>query len=215
MPASVTAADFGLGSCHVCGYLSRAERPGPGIAWPCPRCGANVRLRRFKSIGQTGALLLAAAICYLPANIMPVLITTTAEGTEADTILGGVARLYASGSWILSLVVLIASVMIPIGKMAVLAYLLIVVTQGAPTDRRQCMRLFRIVEFIGRWSMLDVFVDAFIVALVQLGPLMSVAPGPGVPFFAATAVLTMSAAIVFDPRLLWDRDRVGRIDDGL
>ena len=195
-----TAADRGLATCRSCGRLSKWS----GARASCPRCGVRLRARHPESIDRTAALLVAAAICYVPANILPVLDTTTLGGTEADTILGGVVRLYQSGSWILALIVLVASLMIPLGKIAVLASFLVVVKRGIATDLRQSTRLYRLVAFIGRWSMLDVFVDAFVVALVQLGALMSVRPGPGVPFFAATAVLTMFAAMAFDPRLLWD-----------
>jgi paraquat-inducible protein A len=148
--------------------------------------------------------VIAAAICYIPANTLPVLNTTTPAGSEGDTILGGVAFLYKSGSWPLALVVLVASVMIPLGKLLSLAYLLISVKHGSVKNNRERTRLYRIVVFIGRWSMLDVFVDAFTVALVQLQPLMAVAPGPGVLFFAAVVVLTMLAAEALDPRLIWD-----------
>lgn len=198
-----TAAASGLVGCGHCGFVSPAS---PAAREPrCPRCEAPLRSRREDAIGRTVALLVAAAICYVPANVLPVLITTTLQGSEADTILGGVLLLYDSGSWILALVVLIASVMIPIGKIAVLGFLAAVSMTGVRVSERECTRMFRLVAFIGRWSMLDVFVDAFVVALVQLPPVMSVRPGPGVPFFAATAVLTMVAAGAFDPRLVWDR----------
>ena len=118
--------------------------------------------------------------------------------------MGGVLFLYTSGSWPLALIVLIASVMIPLGKLVALAYLLITVQRGSLGGSRERTRLYRMVEFIGRWSMLDVFVDTFTVALVQLQPLMFVQPGPGVVFFAAVVVLTMIAAASFDPRLIWD-----------
>jgi paraquat-inducible protein A len=118
--------------------------------------------------------------------------------------MGGVIFLYTSGSWPLALVVLIASVIIPLGKLVSLAYLLISVQRGYAGRHHERVRLYRIVAFIGRWSMLDVFVDTFTVALVQLQPLMSVTPGPGVLFFAAVVVLTMLAAESFDPRLIWD-----------
>lgn len=205
-----TAAQRGLAACRGCGLLSNFSR---AAAAECPRCGASLHSRKSKAVERTAALLIAAAICYVPANVLPVLVTTTLGSSEPDTILGGVALLYESGSWVLALVVLVASVMIPIGKIAVLVYLVFVAKRTVATDQRQCTRLFRMVEFIGRWSMLDVFVDAFVVALVQLGPLMSVRPGPGVPFFAATAVLTMFAASAFDPRLMWDRLRPG-LDHG-
>jgi paraquat-inducible protein A len=198
----VTAAQGGLFSCEACQLLSRpASATEPGF---CRRCGEALELRRHGSIETTWALVIAAAICYIPANALPVLNTTTLGTSEGDTILGGVAFLYTSGSWPLALIVLIASVMIPLGKLVALAYLLITVQRGSVKSGHERTRLYRMVEFIGRWSMLDVFVDTFTVALVQLQPLMSVAPGAGVLFFAAVVVLTMLAAEAFDPRLIWD-----------
>src|SRR5262249_37253691 len=161
-------------SCRTCHLLSRpADHTNLGY---CPRCGTRLAWRRHNSIQYTWALIIAAAICYIPANALPVLTTTALGSTESDTIIGGVIYLYASGSWPLALIVLIASVMIPLGKLVALAYLLIQVQRGAVTNRRDSTRMYRLVEFIGRWSMLDVFVDAFVVALVQLQPLMSVEP---------------------------------------
>jgi paraquat-inducible protein A len=199
---AVTATQLGLVSCEACHLVSRpASAAEPGF---CRRCGGQLEVRRHASIETTWALVAAAAICYIPANALPVLNTTTPAGSDADTILGGVAFLYTSGSWPLALVVLVASVMIPLGKLISLAYLLITVQRGSIKNSRERTRLYRMVVFIGRWSMLDVFVDTFTVALVQLQPLMSVAPGPGVLFFAAVVVLTMLAAESFDPRLIWD-----------
>ena len=200
--ATATAAQAGLLSCEACQLLSRpASATEPGF---CRRCGEKLEFRRHGSIQTTWALVIAAAICYLPANALPVLNTTTLGTSEGDTILGGVAFLYTSGSWPLALIVLVASVMIPLGKLVALVYLLITVQRGSVTSSHERTRLYRMVEFIGRWSMLDVFVDTFTVALVQLQPLMSVAPGAGVLFFAAVVVLTMLAAESFDPRLIWD-----------
>jgi paraquat-inducible protein A len=200
--ATVTAAEAGLVSCETCGLLSRpASTAEPGY---CSRCGEGLEFRRPHSIQTTWALVIAAAICYIPANALPVLTTTTLGTSDSDTIMGGVVFLYTSGSWPLALIVLIASVMIPLGKLVALAYLLIVVQRRSIGSNRQRTRLYRMVEFIGRWSMLDVFVDTFTVALVQLQPLMSVEPGAGVVFFAAVVVLTMLAAESFDPRLIWD-----------
>jgi len=201
-PTMVTAAQTGLVSCESCHLVSRpANVTEPGF---CPRCGEKLEVRRHASIETTWALAAAAAICYIPANVLPVLNTTTPAGSEGDTIMGGVVFLYTSGSWPLALIVLIASVMIPLGKLVSLAYLLISVQLGSTKSSRERTRLYRMVVFIGRWSMLDVFVDTFTVALVQLQPLMSVAPGPGVLFFAAVVVLTMLAAESFDSRLIWD-----------
>ena len=200
--AVVTAAQAGLLSCEACQMLSRpASASEPGF---CRRCGEQLEWRRHGSVETTWALVIAAAICYIPANALPVLNTTTLGSSEGDTILGGVVFLYTSGSWPLALIVLIASVMIPLGKLVALVYLLITVQRGSVKSGHERTRLYRMVEFIGRWSMLDVFVDTFTVALVQLQPLMSVAPGAGVLFFAAVVVLTMLAAEAFDPRLIWD-----------
>jgi paraquat-inducible protein A len=192
----------GFVSCEACGLLSRpagAEEPGE-----CPRCGEELEFRRRDAIQRTWALVIAAAICYLPANILPVMRTTTLTSEEPDTIISGVVYLYTSGSWYLALILLIASVMIPLAKLAALVYLLITVRRGSVRNNRERARLYRVLEIIGRWSMVDVFVATFVVALIQLRPLMSVAPEPGVLFFSAVVILTIIAAETFDPRLIWD-----------
>jgi paraquat-inducible protein A len=200
--SAISAAQAGLVSCTTCGLLSRPA--DPVRAGYCPRCGATLVLRHPHSIQYTWALVIAAAICYIPANVLPVLSTTALGSTESDTIIGGVIFLYASGSWPLALIVLVASVMIPLGKLVALAYLLITIQRRSLGNSHDRTRIYELVEFVGRWSMLDVFVDAFVVALVQLDPLMSVQPGLGVVFFMIVVVLTMLAAQVFDPRLIWD-----------
>jgi paraquat-inducible protein A len=200
--AARTGMREGFVSCEACGLLSRpagAEDPGE-----CPRCGEELEFRRRGAIQRTWALVIAAAICYLPANILPVMRTTTLTSEKTDTIIGGVVRLYASGSWYLALILLIASVMIPLAKLATLAYLLISVQRGSARNNRERARLYRLMEIIGRWSMVDVFVATFAVGLIQLRPLMSVAPRPGVLFFSAVVILTILAAETFDPRLIWD-----------
>jgi paraquat-inducible protein A len=198
----VNAMQLGLQSCEGCGLLSR---PAPGEEeGRCPRCDAELAFRKPASLQRTWAYLVAAAICYVPANVLPVLTTTTATGSESDTILQGVVLLWSPTGWPLSLIVLVASIMIPSAKILALAYLLITVHRGSIRNNGQRVRLYRTVELIGRWSMVDVFVDAFTAALVQLQPLMSVSPGPGLLFFAAVVVLTMLAVESFDPRLIWD-----------
>jgi paraquat-inducible protein A len=200
--AIMTAVQQGLQSCEDCGLLSR---PSPGRHnGRCPRCGHELSFRKPACLQRTWALLIGAAICYIPANILPVLTTTTVAGAESDTILQGVVFLWSPTGWPLSLIVLIASIMIPIAKIVALAYLLISVQRGSIENNEQRVRLYRMVELVGRWSMVDVFVDTFTAALVQLQPLMSVEPGPGLVFFAAVVVLTMLAAQSFDPRLIWD-----------
>jgi paraquat-inducible protein A len=210
--ATVSAARVGLVSCTTCGLLSwPADKAKPGY---CPRCGAALVWRRHHSIQYTWALVIAATICYLPANVLPVLRTTSLGATESDTIMGGVIFLYESGSWPLALIVLVASVMIPLGKLLALGYLLVTVQRGSVKNSHDRTRIYELVEFVGRWSMLDVFVDAFVVALVQLQPLMSVEPGVGVVFFMLVVVLTMFAAQSFDPRLIWDAENERQIHHG-
>jgi paraquat-inducible protein A len=196
-----TAMQFGLQNCEVCGLLSR---PLSDEDCTCPRCNAGLEFRKQGSIQRTWAFLIAAAVCYVPANLLPVLTTTTAAGSEHDTIMQGVVLLWSPTGWPLSLIVLIASVMIPSAKILSLGYLLVCVQRGSIRNNDKRIRLFRLVRFIGRWSMVDVFVDAFTAALVQLQPLMSVTPAPGVLFFAAVVVLTILAVESFDPRLIWD-----------
>lgn len=198
----VTAMQLGLQNCEVCGLLSRPFAADGECH--CPRCDAEMESRKPASLQRTWAFLIGAAICYIPANLLPVLGTTTAGGTEYDTIMQGVVLLWSPTGWPLSLIVLFASIMIPSAKILSLGYLLITVQRGSIRSNAQRIRLFRIVRLIGRWSMVDVFVDAFTAALVQLQPLMSVAPGVGLLFFAAVVVLTMLAVESFDPRLIWD-----------
>jgi paraquat-inducible protein A len=190
-------------SCPTCQLLSRV--PSWTHVAHCPRCAARLMARGRYSLQRTWALVIASAVCYIPANTLPVLTTSTLHSSQSDTVLAGILYLYTSGSWPLALIVLIASVMIPVGKLVSLGYLLISVQRGSVHASRERTRLFRLVEKIGRWSMLDIFVIAFVVALVQLPPLMTAQPGPGVPFFAAVVILTMIAAFTFDPRLIWDQ----------
>ena len=203
MSATVTTAmQLGLQGCDGCGLVSR---PAPhDEAAHCPRCDGALEFRKRDSIQRTWAFLVAAAVCYVPANLLPVLTTTTAAGADSDTIMQGVVLLWSPTGWPLSLIVLVASIMIPSAKIVALGYLLISVQRGSIQNNEQRVRLYRTVELIGRWSMVDVFVDTFTAALVQLQPLMSVAPAPGLFFFAAVVVLTMLAVESFDPRLIWD-----------
>ena len=211
-PAAITAMQEGLQSCETCGLLSR---PAPGEnEGRCPRCDEDLVFRKHDSLQRTWAFLIAAAVCYVPANVLPVLTTTTPAGAESDTILQGVVLLWSPTGWPLSLIVLVASIMIPSAKILSLAYLLITVQRGSLENNEQRVRMYRLVEFIGRWSMVDVFVDTFTAALVQLQPLMSVEPGPGLFFFAAVVVLTMLAVESFDPRLIWDPASAREVRNG-
>lgn len=209
--AGVTAMELGLQRCEVCELLSRpvsGEEEGR-----CPRCDEELTFRKPASLQRTWAFLLAAAVCYVPANLLPVLQTTTATGSETDTILQGVVLLWSPTGWPLAIIVLFASIMIPSAKILALGYLLVTVQRGSIQNNGQRIRLYRMVALIGRWSMVDVFVDAFTAALVQLQPLMSVAPSLGLLFFAAVVVLTMLAVESFDPRLIWDASSVEEARD--
>ena len=197
-----TAMRRAIQRCETCGLLSR---PAPGEdSGRCPRCGEEIEFRKADSVQRTWAFLVAAAVCYVPANLLPVLTTHTAAGADSDTIMQGVVLLWSPTGWPLSLIVLVASILIPSAKIAALAYLLVSVQRGSTARSGERVRLYRLVELIGRWSMVDVFVDTFTAALVQLQPLMSVSPAPGLVFFAAVVVLTMLAVESFDPRLIWD-----------
>jgi paraquat-inducible protein A len=210
--SALTAMQAGLQGCRTCGLVSR---PAPDREFGrCPRCDEVLTFRKPASLQRTWAYLIGAAVCYIPANVLPVLATTTATGTETDTILQGVVLLWSPTGWPLSLIVLFASIMIPSAKILALSYLLITVRWGSVKNNEQRLRLYRTVEFIGRWSMVDVFVDTFTAALIQLQPLMSVEPGPGLFFFAAVVVLTMLAVESFDPRLIWDATNSNEVGNG-
>lgn len=197
-----TAARFGLLGCRVCELVLR---PPPGDTQAvCPRCGARVHSRVPGSVSRTWALLIAAAVMYLPANIEPVMITSSFLGTQRDTILSGVAYLWTSGSWPLAVVVFVASVAVPLLKLIALAFLAISVQIRSARRLRQRTVLYRILEYVGRWSMLDVFVVMVLVALVNLQALANVQAGRGALWFGCVVVLTMLASMSFDPRLIWD-----------
>jgi len=196
----VTARDLGLAACHDCGQLVRLTAEHQH----CPKCHAAVHLRKPNSLARSWALLISAAICYVPANLLPVTVTDALGKSQSDTIMSGVLYFLHHGDWPLALVIFTASIAVPMSKIAMLMFLLISVQRRSvwrPVDRT---RVYRIVELIGRWSMLDMFVVTILVALVQLGFLATIHAGPGAPFFGAVVVLTMLAAQQFDPRLMWD-----------
>jgi paraquat-inducible protein A len=200
--SDVTASQLGLCACHGCGGLSELI---PGIhEMRCRRCGAALHLRKPNSIARTWAFLIAAYIMYVPANVLPIMKTGSLFGSQSDTIMSGVAYLWHSGSWHLALVVFIASVVVPLAKMLCLSFLAISVQRGWTESALERTKLYRVLEFVGPWSMLDVFVVTILVALVQLKSLATIQPGPAAAAFGAVVVLTMFAAMAFDPRLLWE-----------
>lgn len=201
---SATAASASLASCRSCDLLCRLKPLPPGAAARCPRCGARVRPRKPESLRRTVALLLAAAIFYVPANIYPVMKIESFGTTSADTILQGVKELVADGSWPIGLLLFFASFCVPTLKLFGLACLVVSVRRGSRWRPRQRTVWYRLIETIGRWSMLDIFTLSIMVALLEMGNMLTVVPGIGAGAFAAVVVLTMFAAGSFDPRLVWD-----------
>ena len=195
----MTATELGLLGCHGCGLTLRR---GPGSY--CPRCGMTLHERKPDSLARSWALVIAAVILYLPANLLPVMYTTELFDTESNTILSGVIELWKNGQWDLAVIVFVASICVPILKLAVLALLLLTIRARSGWRLHERARLYRMVEFIGRWSMLDVFVVALLLSLVQFDMLANVRAGPGIVPFCAVVILTMLASKSFDPRLLWD-----------
>ena len=198
----LTAREAGLVACETCGKVHQAPRQEPAF---CLRCGSRLHSRKPASIERTWALLVTGIVLYLPANLYPIMQTESLGRPEDSTIIGGVILLWQHGSYMISGVVFIASVLIPILKFFVIAYLLLSVQRRSTLARRQKLRLYHVTEFIGPWSMIDVFVVALLVALVQMGGIASVRPGVAALAFATMVAATMLAALSFDQRLLWDR----------
>jgi paraquat-inducible protein A len=195
---TITAREAGYDVCHTCLALS------PTGTGHCIRCGSHLHDRIPDSMQRTVALLIASVVLYLPANLLPIM-TTDQFGRSVDsTIIGGVVLLWNMGSYPVALVILIASVLVPIGKILIVATLCWTVGRHQTISSRQRTTLYRITEFIGKWSMVDVFVVAILVALIQITGIIVIRPGGAALAFAGVVILTMLAAESFDPRLIWD-----------
>ncbi len=199
MRPDITAADLHLARCHVCEHLTNIEQHAA-----CTRCGSQLAIRQRDSLQRSWAFLIAAYLLYLPANLLPIMETRSLFGSQSDTLLSGIAYLWHSGAWMLALVVFSASVAVPLLKLFSLTYLLIGVHRHARLSRKARTQLYHTLESIGRWSMLDVYVVAILVALVQMNALAEIDPGPGVLAFAGVVICSMLATMAFDPRLIWD-----------
>lgn len=197
-----TAKQQALIGCHFCGAIVE------GDAHHCNRCGHSVHSRRPRSLVGTCALLIAAMIMFIPANVFPIMQTTFLGASEPSTIMGGVFLLWSLGSYPVALVIFFASVVIPLAKILSLSWLCWQCYYPTERETLQKIWLYRMTEIVGRWSMIDIFVVAVLTGLVQMGNLISILPGPAVLSFAAVVVLTMLSAMIFDPRLLWDKDKV-------
>jgi paraquat-inducible protein A len=194
-----------LVSCHDCGFVVTLARGEHHAVAHCPRCRAAVHRRKPDSLNRTWALVITAAMLYVPANLFPVMTVISLGKAQSDTILSGAVYLLVHGMWPLALIVVFASVVVPMLKLIALAFLLISVQQGSRWRPVERTRLYHIVEAVGRWSMTDIYVVTILVALVSLGNLASIEAGVGAIYFAGVVVTTMLAAESFDPRLIWDR----------
>ena len=200
-----TAAEAGLISCHACHQLSRIPAGFTNGGAICPRCEAHIHVRKPNSLSRTWALLIAAYILYIPANLLPVMTVISFGKGTPDTILSGVKELIHAGMWPIALVVFFASITVPVLKLLVLTYLLLSVQFKSRWRPRERTVLYRITEVVGRWSMIDIFMISILIALVKLEAVATIEPGMGAISFASVVILTMFAAIGFDPRLIWDR----------
>ena len=229
----ITAASRGLLACHACALVSRPpgtalrgnSRAGTGVAvnaatdiaiepgFACPRCGADVHLRKPGSIRLTWAFVVAACVLYIPANLLPIMDTSSLFDAQRDTIMSGVVYLWSTGSWGTALIVFVASIVTPLAKLISLALLTLSVQLRSSWRPLLRTKLYRVVTFVGRWSMLDIFVVTVLVALVQLQGIAVITAGPGALAFGAVVVLTMLAAYTFDPRLIWDPIETETTDD--
>lgn len=196
------AIDAGIVVCNECHELNRQDSEQG--TQTCTRCGAIVHARRPNSIVRTWTLLIAASILYIPANVLPIMTVSALGQGSPDTIMSGVIALLKHGMLPIAAVVFIASILVPTFKLIGIGLLLYSVQRRQPLSARQRILMYRFIEFIGRWSMLDIFVIAILVAVVNFGRIASVEANLGAVAFATVVILTMLAALTFDPRLIWD-----------
>lgn len=194
------AGQLNLRLCHRCKFASSME----GDPEHCARCMARMHHRKPNAIARSWALMLAALVLYIPANVLPIMRASALHKDSTTTIVGSVVDLWHQGAWDIALIIFIASVGVPVTKFLALGYLLLSVQLGSARSRKERTRLYRLLELIGYWSMLDVFVAGLLTALVQFGPLGGIEPRSGILYFGLVVILTMMATLSFDPRLIWD-----------
>ena len=207
MPQSkqLTAKTANLALCHDCQKLLRYPDMRNKKRLHCPRCGSAVHQRRPDSLSRTWALVISAFIFLIPANLLPIMTFTMKGSGEPSTIIDGVILMVHHHMIPIAMIVFIASIAVPFLKLSGLVLLLLSVQFNWNTSKRQRTLMYRLIETIGRWSMLDVFVIAVLGALVELGILAEIKAGPAATFFCLSVVITMFAAMSFDPRLIWDK----------
>ena len=199
-----TAAELGLRACPHCGTVWQGAEEGE----PCARCGTRLHRRKPHSLQRTWAYLIAACILYVPANLLPVMITRSLLGSQEDTILSGVIFFWVSGSYGLAAIIFIASFLVPLFKLTALVLLAVLAQRHSDWRQLERAKLYHMLEIIGRWSMLDVFVVSLLAGLVRIQGFAEITAGVGIAAFGAVVVLTMLASLSFDPRLTWDRHDV-------
>jgi paraquat-inducible protein A len=195
------AATLGLRGCESCGWVLELARAD--ITPRCPRCHLPLHERKPQSLQRTAAFLLTAAVLYVPANVLPVMSTGSVQGDDSHTLVGGIIELWVEGSWELALIVFIASIAVPLLKIGALVLLTWTAHYRSQWRQRERAALYRLVETVGHWSMLDVFVVVLLVGMVRFGALASVEPEAGLLAFGAVVMATMMASASFDPRLIW------------
>lgn len=203
MPVLRQSLELGFVLCRTCSLA--VSRASLGVDRRCPRCQSRIDQRTPFSNEMTLAWLIAGIVLYIPANLLPVMHTGGLLGEADSTILGGILEFWRSGDWDIALLIFIASVAVPFTKFIAIGLLLITVRKNSRWEQHQRTALYRIVEFIGYWSMLDVIVVALTAALMQFQALGAAEPRTGIAFFCAVVVVTMLSALSFDPRLIWDR----------
>lgn len=204
--AGKSAASQNLANCHICTLTSLSKHHR------CSRCGATLHTRNPNSLQRTVSLLLTAMILYIPANFLPITHTDQFGNVLDSTIMGGVVLMWEHGSYPVALVIFIASIMVPSAKLLALSWLSWSVSHHQSQNFKQRTSMYRITEFVGRWSMVDVFVVAILVALIQLGGILTIRPGPAALAFSGVVIITMLAAEAFDPRLIWDKLEENKCD---
>ena len=191
--------ELGLAGCHVC------EKVSPVAEVRCSRCGTHLHLRKPDSITRTMALLIAAAVMYVPANMLPILTSRELGISTESTIIAGMVEFWSTGAYPIAIVIFTASILIPLLKIVALLWLCAAAKGLVPHSAKLLGKVYWVTELLGRWSMVDIFVVSILVAMVQLGNYMVITPEPGALAFAGVVMLTMFAAMSFDPKLLWDQ----------